>query len=80
MTKIEIKRNIHSLVDSIRNKYILEQVNDILKNIVEDKKITWDSLSIAEKKSIEKGLEQLNSGEYIEYRKLKKQFPKWLRK
>jgi uncharacterized membrane protein YgaE (UPF0421/DUF939 family) len=80
MTSTELKKRIIKKIDKINDSHLLSQVNDILNKIVTSEEISWDSLSIREKKSIEKGLSQLNKGEYIGYDEVKKQFPEWLKK
>ena len=80
MTSTELKKRIIKKIDRIEDNHLLSQVHDIINKIVTDEKISWDSLSEKEKKSIEKGLNQLNKGEYIEYDEVKKQFPRWLKK
>ncbi len=80
MTAIKIKQNLHSIIDNLEDDLILEQINEAVTQIVEEKKIKWDSLSEEEKKSIETGIEQLDRGEMIDYEDLKKEFPKWIGK
>ncbi len=80
MTAIKIKQNLHSIIDNLEDDLILEQINEAVTQIVEDKKIKWDSLSEEEKKSIETGIEQLDRGEMIDYEVLKKEFSKWIGK
>ncbi|MCG6960816.1 hypothetical protein LJE82_13085 [bacterium BMS3Abin03] len=80
MTSTELKKRIIKKIDKINDNHLLSQFNDILNKIVSDEEISWDSLSPEEKKSIEKGLNQLNRGEFIEYDEVKKHFPGWLKK
>lgn len=80
MTAIKIKQNLHSIIDNLEDDLILEQINEAVTQIVEEKKIKWDSLSEEEKKSIETWIEQLDRGEMTDYEDLKKEFPKWIGK
>ena len=80
MTAIKIKQNLHSIIDNLEDDHILEMINVAVSQIVEDRKVKWDSLSEEEKRSIETGLEQLDRGEMIDYEDLKKEFPKWIGK
>lgn len=79
MTKTEIKQNIHSLVETMDNENILMQVNEMLESI-SNESISFSNLSTDEQKSIQKGIEQLNNGEKIDYEDVKKNYPEWLRK
>jgi predicted transcriptional regulator len=80
MTAIKIKQNLNSIIDNLEDDHILEMINEAVSQIVEDRKVKWDSLSEEEKRSIETGLEQLDRGEMIDYEDLKKEFPKWIGK
>lgn len=79
MTKTEIKQNIHSLVETMDNENILMQVNEMLESI-SNESVSFSNLSTEEQKSIQKGIEQLNNGEKIDYEDVKKNYPEWLRK
>ncbi len=80
MTAIKIKKNLHSMIDNLEDDKTLRLVNEVVCQIIDDKKLKWDSLSEAEKRSIETGLEQLERGEKIDYEDMKKEFPKWIGK
>ena len=80
MTSTELKKRIIRKIDKIEDKNLLSQVHIIINKIVSGEKINWNSLSSKERKSIEKGLSQLNKGESIDYDEMKKQFSGWLRK
>ena len=80
MTKTQIKNNIHSIIENIEDDYVLQQIQDVVQNIAEDKKLSWDSLSKQEKESIEKGLRQIERGEVVDYEEIKKNFSEWLKK
>ena len=45
-----------------------------------DGKVSWDSLSIEEKKSIEEGLRQLENGEGVDFEEVNKSFDEWLKR
>lgn len=80
MTKTEIKQNIHSLVDTVDDEAVLEQIKEMVEYMATEGVVNWNSLSEAERKSVEKGIEQLNRGEKIDYEDIRKQYPEWLRK
>ncbi|MDQ3022267.1 MAG: hypothetical protein M3R36_17100 [Bacteroidota bacterium] len=50
MTAIKIKENLHSIIDNLQDDHILELVNEAVNQIIEDKKLNWDSWSEEEKK------------------------------
>ncbi len=79
MTKTEIKQNIHSLVETMDNENILIQVKEMLESISKES-ISFSNLNTEEQKSIQKGIEQLNNGEKIDYEDVKKNYPEWLKK
>lgn len=80
MTKTEIKHHIHSLIENVENEFVLEQIQEIVEYMANDGITNWNTLSDAEKKSIEEGLSQLNNGEKIDYEDVKKKYPEWLKK
>ncbi len=80
MTSTELKKRILRKIDKIEDKNLLSQVHNIINKIISGEKIDWNSLSVREKKSIEKGLNQLKKGESIEYDEVKKQFSGWLKR
>ena len=80
MTDIKIKQNLHTLIDNLQDVRILKLVHEAVCEIIEDKRLKWNSLSENERRSIETGIEQLDKGEKINYEDLKKEFPEWIGK
>lgn len=80
MTDIKIKQNLHTLIDNLQDVRILKLVHEALCEIIEDKRLKWNSLSENERRSIETGIEQLDKGEKINYEDIKKEFPEWIGK
>ena len=72
MTDIKIKQNLHTLIDNLQDERILKLVNEAVCEIIEDKRLKWNSLSENERRSIETGIEQLDKGEKINYEDIKK--------
>jgi len=79
MEAIKLKQNLHVLIDKVEDIELLEQMNNILNNKLNDSKISWDSLSEEEKKSIETGLRQLENGEGVDFEEINKSFKEWLK-
>ena len=65
MTDIKIKQNLHTLIDNLQDVRILKLVHEAVCEIIEDKRLKWNSLSENERRSIETGIEQLDKGEKI---------------
>ena len=66
MTVIEIKSDLHKLIDKTDDISVLKSILLILNRIVSNKNIDfWDVISEEEKAEIEKGLLQINKGELI---------------
>ncbi|MBK6537107.1 MAG: hypothetical protein IPG09_04800 [Ignavibacteria bacterium] len=80
MTDIKIKQNLHTLIDNLQDERILKLVHEAVCEIIEDKRLKWNSLSENERRSIETGIEQLDKGEKINYEDIKKEFPEWIGK
>jgi predicted transcriptional regulator len=80
MTKTEIKQNIHSLVDKVEDETVLEQIQEVVEYMATEGVITWHSLSEAERRSIEEGLEDIKQGRTIDYEDLKMKYPEWFGK
>lgn len=80
METIKLKTNLHSLIDKIEDTELLEQLNKILNNSLSNEKVSWDSLSKEEKKSIEEGLRQLENGEGVDFEEVNKSFDEWLKR
>lgn len=53
MTAVKIKQNLHTIIDNLEDDRILRLVSEVVNQIIEDKKVSWDSLSEEEKRSIE---------------------------
>ncbi|MBS1550509.1 MAG: hypothetical protein JST15_00385 [Bacteroidetes bacterium] len=79
METIKLKTNLHSLIDKIEDTELLVQLNKILNNCISKEKVSWDSLSKEEKKSIEEGLKQLENGEGVDFEEVNKSFDEWLK-
>ena len=80
MTDIKIKQNLHTLIDNLQDVRILKLVHEAVCEIIEDKRLKWNSLSENERRSIETGIEQLDKDEKINYEDIKKEFPEWIGK
>ncbi len=66
MTSAELKSDLHRFIVEINDVAILTQVREYLQNAVKTKSADWwENLSAEQQESIDKSIQQLNSGEGI---------------
>jgi hypothetical protein len=61
----ELKNNLHRLVVETDDVSILEKVQEYFGKLKSNPTDWWETLSLNEKESIERGLQQLDRGERI---------------
>ncbi|MCU0448103.1 MAG: hypothetical protein MUE85_24645 [Microscillaceae bacterium] len=74
MTVLQLKNNLHQLVDKIEDYSILEAVHTILAKQLGGDLVDWASLSNAEKQAIEQAIQQLDKGEGIAHETVMKKY------
>jgi predicted transcriptional regulator len=79
MENIALKKNLHSLIDKIEDNNLLEQLNKLFIDALTNSRISWSSLSDEERASIERGLNQFENGEGIDFEEVDKRFDEWLK-
>jgi len=62
MTTIELKSNLHLLIDRISDNSVLEAYHTLLKREVKESGDFWDELSNAQKEDIKAGIDDLKAG------------------
>ena len=68
MTAIEIKSELHLLIDSIEDTAILKAIGLLLKKQAKHIETDiWDELPVQMQKSVERGLAQSEKGEFINH-------------
>ncbi|MBL1279947.1 MAG: hypothetical protein COA33_006735 [Fluviicola sp.] len=67
MGTAELKTHLHQLIDGITDNSVLKEVYTLLSKSVVSDEDWWNDLS---KKSIEKGLNQANKGEFTSHEKV----------
>ncbi len=67
----ELKSTIHSLVDESKSVSVLKKIEKELKAEKED---WWDELTPTQKRSIKKGLKQIDEGKTVTHAEIKKTF------
>ncbi|MFB2118448.1 hypothetical protein [Parapedobacter sp. 2B3] len=61
-TIAELKNSLHRLVVETEDRSVLQYVEDIFKSMATTKADWWDELSEQDKKSVDRGIQQLNEG------------------
>ncbi len=68
MTTIQVKSQLHQLIDTIDDVRILNAIKLLLQKQVQTKEHDfWENLPIEVKQSIERGIEQADNGELISH-------------
>lgn len=65
MNVLELKSDLHHLIDKINDKSILNAVRTILSKQAEKSTDWWDMVNEEDKKAIKEGLEQLDKGDFL---------------
>ena len=76
MSTVELKSNLHNLIDTINDSKTLNAIYTLLKkNSAASKtnQLDWDSLSHAEKIAIDKAIKQADNGELIPHNQVMKE-------
>jgi len=75
MGATELKTDLHTIIDNIDDKNLLNKVYTVLLNLVTIKPAVdfWDELSAEEKEAIEEGLAQADRGELIPHEEVMKE-------
>ncbi len=79
METIELKLNLHKLIEKIENERLLNAIYVMITHkSVPSGYLEWDSLPEDLKKEIEEGLEQADKGEVSGHDVVMKKYEKWL--
>jgi len=80
MSTLELKLNLHTLIEGIENESLLQAIYVMIthKPVISSDLIKWADLSAALKEEIEEGLEQAENGEVIAHEEVMKKYQKWL--
>ena len=76
MSASEIKNHLHQLIDSM-DEQSLSKVNSMVTEFNEHKEIYNQPLSAAEIAGIERGLKDIENGDFITLEEFMKTKPKW---
>ena len=77
MSTIELKLNLHDLIDGIENESLLQAIYIMITHKPIES-INWASMPLALKEEIREGLEQAENGEVVSHESVMKKYQKWL--
>jgi len=78
MDVIELRTDLHNMIDKITDRDILNAVKTILKGKTARQNDWWETLSDEERAEIEEGVSQADSGEVIPHEEVMEKYSKWL--
>ena len=77
MNTLELKSDLHNLIDKVEDTTILNAIRAILSKEVREED-SWDELPLSVQESIKRGMEQAKSGETRPHSEVMKKYKKWL--
>jgi predicted transcriptional regulator len=81
MSVIEIKSNLHTLIDNIQEEDVLQAVSELVSSFIQQEQTEiWDTLNEAEQQAIEEGINQADAGLVISHQQVKEKYAKWFTK
>ncbi|MDD2564581.1 MAG: hypothetical protein PHU27_10240 [Salinivirgaceae bacterium] len=78
MNVIELRSDIHNIIDNITDENILQAVKILLSSNRVDKADWWETISEEERKEIEIGLAEAERGDVIPHEEVMEKYQKWL--
>ncbi len=80
METIELKLNLHNLIEKIENESLLKAIYIMIthKPVLSGNTIKFTDLPKALQEEIEEGLEQAEKGEFISHEEVMKKYQEWL--
>lgn len=77
MNTIELKSDLHSLIDKVNDTTILNTIKAILCKQVNEGDF-WDELPLHVQESVKRGMEQAKRGETKAHTEVMEKYEKWL--
>ena len=77
MNVIELKSDLHSLIDKVNDTTILNAIKVILSTQVKEND-SWEELPLNVRESVKRGMEQARSGKTKSHTEVMKNYEKWL--
>jgi len=78
MDVLELRTDLHSMIDKITDSNILNAVKILLSEKTAMQTDWWDTLSDEERIEIEQGLAEADRGEVIPHEEVMEKYKKWL--
>ena len=78
MDVIELRSDLHNIIDKITDRKVLQAVKTLLSNKAIVKSDWWDNITEEERKEIELGLAEAERGEVIPHKDVMEKHKKWL--
>ena len=77
MNVIELKSDLHSLIEKVNDVTILNAIKDILRTQLKENDF-WEELPLNIQESVNRGMEQARSGKNKAHSEVMKNYKKWL--
>lgn len=77
MNAIDLKSDLHSLIDKVNDTAILNAIKAILSAQLKENDF-WEELPLNVQKSVKRGIEQARSGNTKAHSEVMKSYEKWL--
>jgi predicted transcriptional regulator len=78
MNVIELRSDLHNMIDKITDSNILNAVKTLLSERTATQADWWDIISDEERTEIEQGLAEADRGEVISHEEVMAKYKKWL--
>ncbi len=78
MDVIELRTDLHNMIDKITDSNILSAVKTLLSGKTATQTDWWDTISDEERAEIEQGLAEADRGEVIPHKEVMAKYKKWL--
>ncbi len=78
MDVIELRSDLHNMIDKITDSNILNAVKTLLSERIATKTDWWDIISDEERAEIKEGLAEADRGEVITHEEVMAKYKKWL--
>ena len=78
MDVIELRADLHNMIDKITDSNVLNAVKTLLKGKTNRQVDWWDTISEEERAEIEQGIAEADRGELIPHEEVMAKYKKWL--
>jgi len=78
MDVIELRTDLHNMIDKITESEVLNAVKTLLKGKTARQDDWWDTISDEERAEIEEGVSEADRGEVVPHEEVMEKYSKWL--